>query len=182
MKLRLRPRLLTVLGWLLISATLPASLAAPVPQLREEIRWLTLDSATSLAKMYKRHVLVYIYTDWCGYCQIYEQRIFKDQDVVKFLNNQFLPVRINAWNQNPMWFQGEEFPYDPELKANTLALFLLQGRMDYPSWVVLNQEGELVSPISGYMEVPELMKVLGYYAHGHYERMSWDAYNAMKQN
>ena len=171
-----------VAAFLWFSAMLPASLAAPSPQLQEQIRWLNLDSALSLAKMYDRHVLVYIYTDWCGYCQIYDQRLFKDPDVVSFLNEQFLPVRINAWNKNSMWFQGEEFSYDPELKANTLALFLLQGRMDYPSWVILSPEAELITTIPGYMEVPQLTKVLGFYAHGHYKRMSWEAYNAMKKN
>ncbi|ACL05152.1 hypothetical protein Dalk_3464 [Desulfatibacillum aliphaticivorans] len=40
-------------------------------------------------------VYLYFYTDWCTYCKQMESNTFKNPEVIKYLNDNFLPVRLN---------------------------------------------------------------------------------------
>jgi thioredoxin-related protein len=42
-----------------------------------------------------RPLLVYFYTDWCGYCAAIERDLWSDGAVAELLNGRFTAIRIN---------------------------------------------------------------------------------------
>ncbi|WP_051327153.1 thioredoxin family protein [Desulfatibacillum aliphaticivorans] len=59
------------------------------------INWTTLEAAQDSVKNGDKLVYLHFYTDWCGYCKKMDASTFKDPKVVKYLNDNFLSVRLN---------------------------------------------------------------------------------------
>ncbi len=41
-------------------------------------------------------ILIDVYTDWCGWCKVMDQKTFSDPFVAKFMNDHFVCVKLNA--------------------------------------------------------------------------------------
>ena len=50
-----------------------------------------------------------IYTDWCGPCKLMDKNTFQNQEVAKFVNNNFYAVKFNAEGPNKIKLKGREF-------------------------------------------------------------------------
>ena len=71
-----------------------------VTSIKSEIIWGdSFQKGIETAKSKNTPIVLDLYTDWCGYCKILENKIFPEPEVSKLLEN-FITLRINA----------EEFP------------------------------------------------------------------------
>ena len=98
-----------------------------------ERKWMdNFDSALSKAKKDKKPVLIDLYTDWCGYCQVLKKKIFPAREVESELKN-FITVRIN----------GDEVPEIPYM-------FQVKG---YPTILFLDKNGAYLDRLTGLPDV-----------------------------
>ncbi len=56
----------------------------------------SFEKAEVLQKSENRPVVVFIYTDWCAYCQAMKNTAFIDRQIAKKLNDQFYFVALNG--------------------------------------------------------------------------------------
>lgn len=147
----------------------------PIPEYR--VNWLTdLDLALQKARQEKKPILVDIVTDWCAYCNLMDQRIYRKSDFAEYINKTFIPVRLNAECEDTLTFQGARFPYHPEQRVNELPYQLLGGRLEYPATAFLTSDGTLIQTVFGFIE-PEIMpKLLRYFGDGYYKTNDWNIY------
>lgn len=157
--------------WMLGGGTIARAQDEP-----ESIRWVSLDAAMDYSKRQNKMVLVFISNEWCGWCKLMEKKTFHQKSVVQYMNEHYLAVKFDALYTKDIWFKGFQFRYMPQLQAHQLAYQLLDGKLKYPSIVLMNYKAEVITPIYGYMEGKELVRVLSYYAEGHYENISWEQY------
>jgi thiol-disulfide isomerase/thioredoxin len=72
---------------------------APVPRRQGRVLWE--EGANGFARSERRFregsrpLLVYFYTDWCGYCAAIERDLWSDGAVAELLNGRFTAIRIN---------------------------------------------------------------------------------------
>jgi len=57
-----------------------------------------------------------------------------------------------------------------------LAALLLQEKMIYPTYVILDEDFNILKPIRGFKKSPELDVILKYYAENHYTETDYDAF------
>lgn len=143
----------------------------------KSIKWVSLDEAIDRARRDNKKVLIFVYTDWCGYCKLMEKKSFRNPDVVEYMNQKYVAVKLNAWSKGVVWFAGHQFKFIEELNIHQLAYQLLDGKMEYPTSVILNYNNyEILSPVRGYMEPRSLMKVLKFYGDDIYLTKTWNEY------
>lgn len=93
---------------------------------------LTLEQAIAKAKAEDKLVFIDTYTDWCGPCRLMTNNIFPMKEMGDYFNPKFISLKFNAE-------KGEEGP----------AVKTKFGITAYPTFVILNGEGELIHMFAG---------------------------------
>lgn len=131
----------------------------------QDINWLTLEQAdAALKKNPEKSLFIDFYTDWCGWCKKMDLSTFKDPEVVKYINENFLAVKFDAEHKEEVKFKGKTYQYvsipNSRKGVNSFAYFTLRGRMSYPSYAVMTGEGKLDRLLAGYMTKDKLFEGL----------------------
>lgn len=159
-----------VLAWMNLSFS---------PKPTEDLKWYTWEEAAALQQTQPRKILVDVYTDWCGWCKKMDKGAFVDPAVTAYLSEHFYAVKLNAEQKEAIQFSGETFVYQADAGrrgVHTLAYALLNGAMQYPSIVYLNEKFERIMISPGYKEAPDLMKELKFTSEEHYINSTWEAF------
>lgn len=113
-------------------------------------------------------IVAFIYTDWCKFCYVMKQNTFKNDEIIKNLNDHFYFVLLNAEDKNSITFLGKTFNYKPsgnktglhEL-ANELAF--MNGKISYPTTTILNKNFTIDVQIPNYISSKKMKSVLKKY-------------------
>ena len=137
----------------------------PIAQELPSLNEYTFEQAQKLQKEDVRPYLIFIYTDWCRYCQGMKMTTFLDKDVIKTLNEDYYFVFLNAEEQRDIHFSGTTFVYQPTgiktgIHELAEALGTIEGELNYPSTVILNARDEIVFQFGAYLSKKELLRVL----------------------
>lgn len=119
----------------------------------------------SIQKTEERNTVVFIYTDWCKYCQQMKNTTFKNDSVINLLNKQFYFVTFNAETKEDITYNKHKFRYKP-IGNNTgiheLAeqLGTVNGKLNYPTLCILNKKNEIIFQYGGFISSEEFIEVL----------------------
>jgi len=166
--------LLYMLSFLNINST---SVEAPA---EDVIKWYTWEEAHELSKTAPKKVFIDLYTDWCGWCKRMDATTFKDPEVVKYLNENFYPVKFDAEQKEAIVFGDKTYEFMPGGRrgVHQLAYALLDGRLGYPAFVMLDESFARILISPGYKKSPQLMKELEFAQAEAYKSMSFDDFAA----
>lgn len=70
-----------------------------------EIQWQTYQNGITTAKSEGKKIFLHFFASWCGYCKIMDQKTFKDASVVQYLNENFIPIKVDADQQRELAIQ-----------------------------------------------------------------------------
>jgi Highly conserved protein containing a thioredoxin domain len=145
----------------------------------EEIVWYTWEEAAELSKETPKKVFIDLYTDWCGWCKKMDASTFKDPEVVKYLNENFYPVKFNAERKDVITFNDRKFEYMKSGRrgVHQLAYALLDGRLGYPAFVTLDESFARIMISPGFKKSGALLKELAFAKEEKYLNMSFEEYN-----
>jgi thioredoxin-related protein len=122
----------------------------------KDIQWFGYDEGLSRAKNYSKKVFLNFYADWCRYCKQMDQTTFEDKRVVAYLNENFIPVRVNS-----------------DKKPQRAAEFGVQGLP--VSWF-LTEKGERIGNQPGYLAADTLLPLLKFIYTDAYEQMGFNEF------
>jgi thioredoxin-related protein len=146
-----------------------------IPQ-KEEIRWLTVAELQSAYSKQPRPVLVDVYTSWCGWCKVMERETYTNDHVVEYINTHYYAVKLDAERKDSVVWADKKYGYVPAYKSNELALYLLGGRMSFPTTVFMTSLDAQPAALPGYQKVKEIESPLKYFGEGVYKKMSYVDY------
>ncbi len=158
-------------------------LSAQAQEKAASISWMSFEDAieaNAKLKKNKKKIFVDVYTSWCGWCTRMDQTTFKDSAVTAVMNRYFLPVKLNAERRDTVVFKEKTYVNaNPggNRSAHQLAISLLNGRMSYPSFVILNEKEEVIQIIPGYREAAEFTKILRYFGEDAYLSKTWEEFS-----
>jgi thiol:disulfide interchange protein len=66
------------------------------PAFSKEIQWQSFAQGIARGKNENKKIFVHFYADWCGACRIMEKETFTDPGVITYLNENFIPIKVNA--------------------------------------------------------------------------------------
>jgi len=138
-----------------------------------DLVWYKYDQGLKKAEKDKKHLMVYFYTKYCGYCRKMEKNTFSDQEVKKVLGDDYINVRVDGGSKNKVNFNGSQI--------TERELALKYRVMGYPVNWFLKPDGEKIAPLVGYRPAEDFLDVLGYVKDGAYEKMSFSEYIKKKK-
>ena len=100
-----------------------------------------LSQAQSLAKTSDKIIFVDAYTTWCGPCKMMDRSTFKDVEVAKYYNKNFVNIKMDMEKG-----KGPSFAQKHSVRG-------------YPSLLFLNAGGELVHRSLGFQDSKKFLKL-----------------------
>lgn len=119
----------------------------------------------SLLKQEIRPSLIFVHTDWCKICHQMESTTLQNDSVKLALEAKFHFVSLNAEDTSSIEFQGHKFDFIPNGNnsgTHQLAIELasINGKINYPTIVILNKKLEIIFQYAGLLYAKELLAVL----------------------
>lgn len=127
---------------------------------KPQIQWLTWEQAMVKNKKKPKMIFVDVYTDWCGWCKVMDNKTFSDSGVAAYMGKNFYCVKFNAEQQPEVKHNKIAYKYKTEHKVHEFAIWLLNSSMMYPSFAILNSKAERITTIKGYYEVKPFLEKL----------------------
>lgn len=140
------------------------------------VKWLTIEEAGKALAKEKKPVLVDLYTDWCGWCKVMDRETYTNKEVIDYVNQKFIPVKMDAETKEKLRWNGKVYEFDEAYKTNKLALDLTQGKLMYPTTVIIPTDGSAPQPVAGFLKVKDMEMILKYFGEGYYGKVTFDAY------
>ena len=135
---------------------------------KEVLNIFTFEEVEELHQQTPKPILIFLYTDWCKICFGMKKTTFKDQEVIKLLNNNFYFIKLNAEEKKEITFLGKMFTYKPT-GANTgmhelaAELGTIKKTITYPSTIILNIVFEIEAQLTGLYNAREMISILTTY-------------------
>lgn len=147
------------------------------PATKNEIEWISFEEAEKRMQKEPRKVWIDVYTDWCGWCKVLDKKTFSHPEVIKYMNTKYYAIKFNAERQDSISFGGKKWGFKPESNANELAVILMNGKMSYPTSIIMTENFQNPSPIQGYINVQQIEGVLKYLGEDTYKTTKYEDYN-----
>ncbi len=143
----------------------PASFIAQSTQ----IDWMSIEEAVEAQKKEPRKIMIDVYTHWCGPCKMMMKNTFTNADVINYINKYYYAVKFDAESPDALYFKGTDYSnptYDPNKKGrNGVHEFSRALNVQaYPTLVYMDEELNVLAPISGYRTPPQLELYLKFFA------------------
>jgi thioredoxin-related protein len=165
----------------LLGLLLLLSGATPVSPPTEKMRWYTVEEVLAIKSANPnddKAIFIDVYTDWCGWCKRMDATTFSDQAVQSILATEFYPIKFDAEQREAIQMGDQTYEYVAQGRRgyHELAVQLMQGKMSYPTVVLLDENMEMIQPIPGYRSAQELLPILHFIGKESYKQQSWEAF------
>lgn len=155
-----------------------------------KVNWITFEEAVERSKKEKRKIFIDVYTDWCGWCKVMDNKTFTDPEVAKLLNEKFWAVKFNAEQRADVVYNGTTFKFVESGRSgyHQLAAALLNNQLSYPNFVFLNDQFHIIPVIQGQASLPGYRKpedfhlFLSFVANDHFRKMKIEEYQRVYQS
>lgn len=143
------------------------------------VKWYTFEEAVKLNEKNPKKLFIDVYTDWCSWCKVMDQKTFSHPEIAAYLNKYYYPVKFNAESKAPITFNGHVFENKGQGRRDPheLAAALLQGRMSYPSIAYLDENNQLLTAVPGYRTAAQIEPILVFFAENHYKTTNWETFS-----
>ncbi len=128
------------------------------------VKWLDIKTAQELNKTQPKPMIIDVYTDWCGWCKHMMKTTFSNKDLANYINTYFYPVRLNAETKDTIEFLDKKYINKSEgtRPPHDLAIYLLEGKMSYPTIIFFNNNFKFKLIVPGYLSEKDIEPVLVY--------------------
>ena len=103
-----------------------------------------------------KQIVLYFHADWCTYCTKLKETTFKDNDVIQYLDDNFISIAVDT-------DQNRELANEWQVKG-------------LPTIWFLKADGTKISSVPGYVDEKQFMNMLEYIHTESFETMSFSQF------
>lgn len=154
-----------------------------IAQQSAKINWMTWDEMITQRDKdsVKKKIFIDFYTGWCGWCKKMDATTFADPNIATYMNQNFYPVKFDAEGRDTIVFNNHNFttsdtssvlpPLNPRArnKFHWFAYSLLEGKLSYPSYVMLDENFTRLMIWNGYKQQDALIGILVFFGTDQYK-------------
>ncbi len=140
------------------------------------VKWYTFEEAVEMNSKNPKKIFIDVYTDWCSWCKVMDEKTFSHPEIAAYLNEHYYPVKFNAESTAPVKFANKVFENNGQGRRSMhdLAVALLQGKMSFPSVAYLDENNQLLTAVPGYVTPIQMEPILVYFGENHYKAQKWE--------
>lgn len=132
---------------------------------KAQLQKYSFNEIDSLSKTNKKSIVIFIHTDWCRYCAMMKNSSFKNDSVIKILNDQFYFIELNAEERNNINFNDKTYHYKPNgnnTGTHELAeeLATINGKIAYPTLCILDNKKKIIFQYNSFLSGEDFLKIL----------------------
>jgi len=135
----------------------------------QEIDWVSLEKAVSMAEEKPKKIMLFMEADWCTLCKKMKREVFPESEILKAINNSFYLVRIDIESGDVVMFKGKEWT-KKELSQN-LELYAT------PTFIFLESDQSVIGNKPGYMNQDEFLKLITFISSEEYLDSGFENFN-----
>lgn len=135
--------------------------AVPAPG-EKKLDWLAFDVAADRAVKENKHVIVDVYTTWCGWCRVMDRETYGNPEVADYLQKNFVLAKINGESSSKMHYKGQELT-EREFARGV-------GVTGFPSTFFLKPDLEVLGGVPGFIRPKDFMLYATYVGTRWYEK------------
>lgn len=170
---------------LALYGTIPAQ--SPAPEATPAVQWMEFDAALKTASASGKHIMVDVYTDWCGYCKKLDAETYSEEGVRKILADSYVSIKLKGDSSRKLKVSVQ--PLDSEGKtllrfvvtdtASSSEASLSRGALratGFPTIAFLAPDGRLITTRPGYINAEQFTHIINFIKDDLYEVMSFNEY------
>jgi len=139
------------------------------------IQWNSLNDINDYQNKTKRKSLIFLTADWCVECKIMQLTTMENPFILEYFKKDYNAYELNITSTDTIVFKEEKFFNDKsEHPYHNLAVLLLNGQMNVPAIVFMNEDNELLSVVPGYFSDRNFEPVLEFFKTEAYRNGSWE--------
>jgi thioredoxin-related protein len=157
------------------------------PSIPAEVEWHSFDDGVEAASDQGKHIMVDVYTDWCGWCKKLEKETYSDYAVREVLSESFISVKLKGDSGKKLRVKGQSAQYGSQTllqfvpteeagiseQGLTRSVLKITG---YPTILFLAPDGRMITQLPGYHDARSFVNIINYIKDDLYEVMSFDDY------
>ena len=129
---------------------------------------IDVDKLLQTAKKQNRHIMFFHHIPGCPYCKTMLDENFKDDSILKEINNDFVYVDVYTANKGTVKFR--------DFRGSHKEFSAYLGAFVYPSTIFMNDEGKVVHKAIGYRNIDEYIAEITYISSQSYKTMDLESY------
>ena len=147
------------------------------------VHWTDIATAQKAAKKDGKPLLIDVHTSWCGPCRMLDANTFHDPQTAAYINAHFHPVNFDAEGADTVVYNGQTYTnpsYNPAMKGSrngthqlTMQIAPVDGRVAYPTLVYMDKDGQVLTPVQGYMTAEQIEPILTFFGEGIYKKQEF---------
>lgn len=144
------------------------------------IAWGDIETASNQIQKKESDKLIFadIYTDWCGWCKRMDATTFSHPLIGAIMELYFTPVKFDAEQDKQITINNKTYSLQKSGKRSIhqWAALVLDNRLGFPSYVVLDANLNVVNTLAGYQTIEQMEMYLSYYGRGDNKQYTWEDY------
>lgn len=127
-----------------------------------KLDWLAFDAAAARASKEGKHVIVDIYTTWCGWCRVMDRETYGNPQVATYLAQNFVLAKVNGESSAKIHWKGREI---------TERQFTREvGVAGFPTTFFLKPDLDVLGGVPGFIQPGDFMVYARYVSTRWYEK------------
>lgn len=130
-----------------------------------QLKTYTFEEAEKFSIENPKPFVIFIHTSWCKYCKMMQNSTFRNQEVIKQLNEKFYFIPFDAETKNDITFNNRIFKFTPKGNDSGIhelaeALGEKQGTIAYPTVTILNPNHSIELHLQSFLSAEDLFEIL----------------------
>jgi thioredoxin-related protein len=145
------------------------------PDTTGQVNWVEPEKIYQDKKKKKKPILLYLYADWSFSSKIMEKTSLQNRELSEKINDYYCPVKVNV-SDPQVNFLGKTYTLTGEGNINQIASQFLSNNLVFPALLIFDENHNLVTTITGYMQKEQLLPLTDYFYNKIYKKQTLKEY------
>ncbi len=143
------------------------------------VKWKTFNELPELMKTRPKKILVNLYDNYNISSTMQRLKTYNNPTIAKYLNEHFYCTNLDVKAQDSINFLGQTYINEKAAHGyHQLAIAMLNGKMQFPSFIVIDENSKLLDRFFGYMPPDDFEVLIHFIGDNAYKNKKWDDYKA----
>lgn len=141
------------------------------------VKWKTFDETTELMKTNPKKILINLYDNYSISSTMQRLKTYNNPIIADYLNQKFYCINLDVKTNDTITFLNQKYINEGAPHGyHQIAIAMLDGKMNFPSFLMLDENSKLLERLQKYMPPDEFEVLIHFIGDDVYKNENWEAY------